>query len=730
MDYIKGKYVRSIFSSNTGYVIGIMKVLETNIDDAYDFIDRTLTFTGYFPELKEDENYLFHGEMIDHPRYGIQFQVSDSNLIMPEDIDGLVVFLSSDLFKGIGEKQAKKIVDTLGINTIDRILKEPSCLDLVPKLNNKKKEEIIKTLNEYSSSHRIIVSLTEFGFSMKDALLIYNFYKDLSLDIINDNIYQIIDDINDITFNKIDKIYLNQNKDIYFKERIKSSIFYSLNNLLFENGDTYLNIEELKSETEKILKTNIDNEEFLLYLDELIKEDKIVINENRIYSNNLYKAEEYIADKIKYLINTPKTKINNIDELINDLEIKLDINYNHKQKEAIKSSLENNVTIITGGPGTGKTTIIKSIVQIYSDVCCKEKNKYEEIALLAPTGRASKRMMEKTTFPSSTIHRFLKWDKESNSFMVNSDNKNFSKLIIVDEASMLDTEILSSLLEGLTSNIKLVLVGDVNQLPSVGPGNVLKDLIDSGIIKTIYLEELYRQSLHSFIPVLAEEIKTNNLSDNFYEKKDDFVFLECNKDNIYNSISNIAKQISKTNYLDSSIFLAPMYGGVNGIDNLNKCLQEVYNPISEDKKEIKVGDAIYRESDKILQLVNNPDENVFNGDVGIIEKIITEDESDSKKNEMYINFDGNVVRYLPKDFVNIKHGFIISVHKSQGSEFDLVVIPVCKSYYRMLYQKLIYTAITRAKKKLIIVGEKDSFIYAVNNKEERVRKTSLMEKLV
>ena len=730
-EFIKGKYIKSIYKSDKGYIIGTMKVIDTNISDAYDYLDKSLTFTGYFPELKEEENYLFYGEMIDHPKYGIQFNVTESELILPDTKDGLITFLSSDLFPGIGEKLAEKIVNTLGENCLDRILNEKGVLNLVPKLSNKKANTIINTLNEYSKSHRTIVSLTDLGFIMKDAMSIYNYYKEYIFEVLKENPYDIIDNVEEVTFLKIDKIRHNLNIEENNKQRIKACIFYIINSLLFEKGDTYLLIDEITKRVNDYLKIEIEIEQFLNYIDELILEDKIVIEEEKIYTKKIYEAEEIISSTLKQLANKEKNKIKKLDEKIELIEKEDNITYNEKQKEAIKSALENNIVVITGGPGTGKTTIIKTIVKLYSLIYEKENDSlYKDLALLAPTGRASKRMMESSNLPASTIHRFLKWDKESNSFMINEDNKDNSKLIIVDEASMIDTLLMASLLNGLTKNIRLILVGDKNQLPSVGPGNVLKDIIESDIVKTVYLDLLYRQSEESYIPVLAEEIKNNALSDNFLNKKDDYLFLECKKEVIVNSIETIAKQLKDKGY-DSKrcIFLAPMYAGINGIDNLNKILQNIFNPKDINKKEIKVGDVIYREQDKILQLVNNPDENVFNGDVGYIEYILKEEESTSKKNEIYINFDGNIVKYMPKDMNKIKHGFIISIHKSQGSEFELVVMPICMSYYRMLYRKLIYTAVTRAKQKLIIIGEKQAFLYAVSNENEMIRKTSLKEKL-
>ena len=338
-------------------------------------------------------------------------------------------------------------------------------------------------------------------------------------------------------------------------------------------------------------------------------------------------------------------------------------------------------------------------------------------------------MSESTNLPASTIHRFLKWNKESNEFMVNEYNPNFSNLIIVDEVSMIDNNLMSSLLKGLTNNIKLILVGDYNQLPSVGCGNILKDLIDSDIVDKIELDLLYRQDETSYIPVLANEIKNDSLEEEFLINRDDYKFLECNSDVIVPSLINIVKKVMAKGYDYNRVqIMAPMYAGVNGIDNINKVLQDVFNPADLNKKEIKYGDVIYRENDKILQLVNDPDNNIFNGDIGKIESINYKGKSG--KPEITIDYYGNYVTYNLKDFNNFKHGFIISIHKSQGSEFELVIMPISTSYKRMLYKKLIYTGITRAKKKLILIGEATAFINGVRNNIEYSRKTGLLDKLL
>ena len=419
------------------------------------------------------------------------------------------------------------------------------------------------------------------------------------------------------------------------------------------------------------------------------------------------------------------------DDLIAAIQLEYGVKYNVDQKKAIKKALTNRISIITGGPGTGKTTIINSIVKLYMRIHnLNYKDVINEIALLAPTGRAAKKISDSTGLPAMTIHRYLKWNKEKNEFQINEYNKNPHKLIIVDETSMIDTCLFDSLLKGIKHNITLVLVGDANQLPSVGPGLILNDLIESDLFTHTILETIYRQSDNSYIPILAKEIKEHNLSEDFTRQTDDYNFLFASGLAIKETIRKICLMSKEKGLTEDDIqILAPMYKGENGIDNLNILLQGIFNPKDESKKEIKVGDIIYREHDKVLQLVNDPDNNIFNGDIGYISNISIV-MAPKKKEILTINFDGNEVLYNREDLINIKHAYAITIHKSQGSEFAHVIMPISKAYFKMLYNKLIYTGVSRAKKSLIIIGEKESFIMATNNDYSTNRKTNLKEQLM
>ena len=720
--YIKGIFRKFIFTSNNNYVVGLFKIKETNDMNLKDFENRTITITGYFHELTVDENYIMHGNVIDNPKYGMQYNVSEYERITPEGKDAVIEFLSSGLFTGIGEKTAKNIVDSLGEDTLKLIEEDYSNLLLVPNMKQEKAKKIHETLVKYNESYNIIIYLNNIGFTTKDSMLIYNNLKDNTINIINNNIYSLIDIVPEITFNKLEKV--RKNLDILDDDvnRILYGIIYVFNNLCFNLGDTYLELEDLIKDVNKVLCLNITLEELDYYMYELQKLGKVKIIGKKYFLTEYYNAENYISDILYFLTNKKDTRYKNINNDIESVEMYFDIKYNKEQRNAIKNSIVKNFNIITGGPGTGKTTIIKGIVEVYKKVHnLNYMDLTNKMALLAPTGRAAKRMGEASLMPASTIHRFLKWNKDTDTFMINEQNKSDVDFVIIDEVSMIDTILLSNLLKGLKKNVKIVMIGDYNQLESVGPGKVLKDLIDSDMVNVIKLNELYRQKEDSYIATLAKEIKDNELDNTFTSKKADFNFIESENYNIKNYIKELVKKAIERGYNSSDIqVLAPMYKGENGIDNLNKILQEVFNPnLGQDY--IKYGDVIYRVNDKILKLENDPDNNVFNGDIGYIIKI------DDK--EMTIDFDGTVVRYTQKDFNTIKHGYAISIHKAQGSEFKIVIMPVSTSYKFMLYKKIIYTGVTRAKQSLIIVGSKEAFMYAVSNTNAYERRTNLKDDL-
>ena len=721
MSYIKGTISKIIYRNNSnGYTVGLIKIKESDEE-----VGKIETFTGVLPEFNEKTIYQLNGTFTTHNKYGYQFQVDSFEIVLPEKKDELVDFLSSDLFP-IGEKTAKKIVGSFGEDTIDVILNNKEKLLEIPRLGIERINKINNILKEYQSTSNIVLELNRMGFNTKDSLMLLNKYKDKVIRIIDNNIYDLIDNIN-LNFKEIDTIAINNKYDLYDERRIEALIIYLLNEITFDQGDTYSFFQEIYSSIIKYLP-DLKSEDLEYYLLKLSKQKRVVIKKEKYYLKELYDAEEYIADRIYRLNNMERRKLPKLKEKIKELEQKIGITYDESQKNAIINSLNNNFTITTGGPGTGKTTIIKGIIRMLVDTCHISP---QNIALLAPTGRASRKLMEVCNIPAYTIHKYLGWDKDNNTFSHNEINVCKEEYIIVDEASMIDTMLMFSLLKGTRLDSKFIFIGDYYQLPSVSQGQVLKDMIDSEVLDVIKLNNLYRQKDGNYIINLAHEIKNKELSDNFLTKKEDYNFIEVDNDYVLTSIKDIILKALEKGYREKDIqVLAPMYKSQNGIDNLNKMLQEIFNPKSNDKNELTVGNKIYREGDKILELVNDSDNSISNGDLGYIINITNKEKNGNKKNEIIVDFDGNIVSFSPDKFINITHGYAISVHKSQGGEFNMVIIPFVNSFKRMLYNKLIYTAVTRAKSKLILIGSREAFVYGVNNDYVNNRKTTLKEMLI
>ena len=726
MDSIRGKFKQMIFFFFYGYKVGLFRVKEAT-GDMEEMINKTITFTGYFADVNYDNFYTLVGKYAFNERYGNQFQVSSYEREEPKGRDAVISFLSSSLIKGCGEKTAEAIVEYLGDEALSLIKNDYTNLLKVPGISEVKAKRIYNSIVKYQSTDEIIVQLKKYGFTINEALSILNKWGESSLEIVNNDIYKLIDIID---FVKLDRVFLGM-KEADAHERVLACIIESFKRLGFKNGDTYLTKNELFSNIRNDFKIFINEDEFDLYLEELSNNKEIIIKGNKYFLTEYYDYEEDIASNLELISKHSKEKIMHFDDLIAAIQLEYGVKYNVDQKKAIKKALTNRISIITGGPGTGKTTIINSIVKLYMRIHnLNYKDVINEIALLAPTGRAAKKISDSTGLPAMTIHRYLKWNKEKNEFQINEYNKNPHKLIIVDETSMIDTCLFDSLLKGIKHNITLVLVGDANQLPSVGPGLILNDLIESDLFTHTILETIYRQSDNSYIPILAKEIKEHNLSEDFTRQTDDYNFLFASGLAIKETIRKICLMSKEKGLTEDDIqILAPMYKGENGIDNLNILLQGIFNPKDESKKEIKVGDIIYREHDKVLQLVNDPDNNIFNGDIGYISNISIV-MAPKKKEILTINFDGNEVLYNREDLINIKHAYAITIHKSQGSEFAHVIMPISKAYFKMLYNKLIYTGVSRAKKSLIIIGEKESFIMATNNDYSTNRKTNLKEQLM
>lgn len=727
MNYIKGKIRNIIYqNSDNGYVVAVFRIKETNDNKMEEYVGKTVTITGNFLEINEEETFILYGEAVSHVRFGFQYQVKSYEKEKISSEDALIEFLSSSLVKGCGAKSAEKIVQELGMDAIEKIKADEHALDGISGLSDIKKKSIRDSLLEYSDADDSLLKLKEMGFSIPEATKIYKKYGASLKYIIDSNLY-VLTEIMD--FNKIDTIY-KSNHEESDSVRLKACMVEAMKRLSNNNGDTYYKIEEIKDSLKNEFNLVLDDITFEEIVYSLEEEQKVVVEKEMYYLTEYYDAEADITNHL-FLLNANNTiPFYQFDLELARLEEENHVTYNEDQKNAIKKALENKITIISGGPGTGKTTIINAIVKLYIKMHdYSPMEVLQNIALLAPTGRASKKMSSSTGLPAMTIHRFLKWNKDNGNFGVNEYHKAQENLIIVDEMSMIDITLFDALLKGIKSNVQLVMVGDIHQLPSVGPGLILNDLIESDLFTFCPLEKIYRQSENSYIPYLALEIKNKDLSQDFINQKDDYNFLSVDSKYIKDMIKKICLMSKEKGLNEEDIqILAPMYKGENGIDNLNLILQELFNPKDEKKQEIRFGDVTYREGDKVLQLQNNPDSNVFNGDIGYIRKILPK--TNKSKDMILIDFEGVKVEYSKEDLNQIKHAYAITIHKSQGSEFPHVILPISRNYYKMLYNKLIYTGVSRAKKSLVIIGEAQAFVMAVGNDYASKRKTMLKEKLV
>jgi len=723
---IEGKIRNIIYSGSNGYTVALFRVKKTSSEDMTDFLNRTITISGSFINPNQEDTYVLTGAYVDHPRYGFQFRVDSYDKSTPSDEDSLIEFLSSSLVKGCGEKTAKLIVENLGLDAINIIKNNPERLYEIKGIRESTLNKIYLSICSYTNADDTLTYLKKLGFQVSDASALYNKYGDCIKEIIKDSFYSLIDLI---SFNKLDQIYQN-NFDSNSDVRIYACILQSVKELDIQTGNTFHSKIAIYEYFLKRFNINIPFDKFTKYINVLIKKEELINDDEDIYYKDSYEDENIISNKLYRISKNgiqDKIPFSRIED-----DIKFDnIIYNDEQREAIKTALNNPITIISGGPGVGKTTIIKAIVNAFMSFYHLTKmDALSKIALLAPTGRAAKKLATSTLMPAQTIHRFLKWNKETDNFQINEYNPSMQSLVIVDEVSMLDNHLFASLLSGLTSHIKLVLVGDVFQLPSVGSGQILNDLIETNKFPYIFLKQIYRQSENSYIPYLARDIKNIDINDNLFERKDDYSFIDVPIQNIKSTIKKICERSKEKNISENDIqILAPMYKGENGIDNLNIIMQDFFNPKDESKKEITYGYVTYRENDKVLQQINNPDCNVFNGDIGYIRKIEKKKEK-IVKDVITIDFDGNMVEYSKEDLSTIKHAYAITIHKSQGSEFPHVIMPVCHSYNKMLYNKLIYTGVSRAKKSLIVLGEKSSFIHAIENDYSTNRKTGLKKKIL
>ena len=733
--YFSGTIERIIFENPSNF----FRILLLDIEDtdAEDFEDFEIIVTGSMADVMEGEDYTFWGSLVQHPKYGQQLKISRYERAKPSS-KGLVKYFSSDHFKGIGVKTAQKIVQLYGEDTedtIDKILAEPEKLTQINGLAAKNREAFVAKLRLNYGTEMVLAKLAAYGIPNKLAFQIQDTYKEETLDIVEKSPYQLVEDIQGIGFKIADHLAEVLGIQSDAPERFRAGLVHTLLTQSMERGDTYVEARDLLEHTIELLESSRQVElDPSLVADELahlIEEDKVQNVETKIFENSLFFAEEGIRSNLVRLLEKGKQDSFDPDKIttaIQQVEESSGISYDSIQKEAIRQAINQKVFILTGGPGTGKTTVINCIIAVYAQLRGLDLRKVNDLPILlaAPTGRAARRMNELTGLPSATIHRHLGMTGDDDTSHL--DDYLDADFIIVDEFSMVDTWLANQLLSNISSQTKLLIVGDADQLPSVSPGQVLADLLQIPTIPQTKLETIYRQSEESTIVTLASQIQKGILPADFTDKKADRSYFEARNEHIAPMIEKIASAAIRSGIPAQDVqVLAPMYRGSSGIDQINNLMQNLINPVKKDELTFEAPDCQYRQGDRVIHLVNDAESNVFNGDLGYISDLLPAKYTDSKQDELTIDFDGNELVYQRSEWYKIRLAYAMSIHKSQGSEFPVVILPITKSSHRMLQRNLIYTAITRAKSKLILLGEKAAFDYAAKN-TGTARKTYLIER--
>ena len=730
--YFSGTIERIIFENPSNF----FRILLLDIEDT-DAEDFEIIVTGSMADVMEGEDYTFWGSLVQHPKYGQQLKISRYERAKPSS-KGLVKYFSSDHFKGIGAKTAQKIVQLYGEDTedtIDKILAEPEKLTQINGLAAKNREAFVAKLRLNYGTEMVLAKLAAYGIPNKLAFQIQDTYKEETLDIVEKYPYQLVEDIQGIGFKIADHLAEELGIQSDAPERFRAGLVHTLLTQSMERGDTYVEARDLLEHTIELLESSRQVElDPSLVADELahlIEEDKVQNVETKIFENSLFFAEEGIKSNLVRLLEKGEQDCfdtDNITAAIQQVEESSGIFYDSIQKEAIRQAINQKVFILTGGPGTGKTTVINCIIAVYAQLRGLDLRKVNDLPILlaAPTGRAARRMNELTGLPSATIHRHLGMTGDDDTSHL--DDYLDADFIIVDEFSMVDTWLANQLLSNISSQTKLLIVGDADQLPSVSPGQVLADLLQIPTIPQTKLETIYRQSEESTIVTLASQIQKGILPADFTEKKADRSYFEARNEHIPPMIEKIASAAIRSGIPAQDVqVLAPMYRGPAGIDQINNLMQNLINPVKKDELTFEAPDCQYRQGDRVIHLVNDAESNVFNGDLGYISDLLPAKYTDSKQDELTINFDGNELVYQRSEWYKIRLAYAMSIHKSQGSEFPVVILPITRSSHRMLQRNLVYTAITRAKSKLILLGEKVAFDYAVKN-TGTARKTYLRER--
>lgn len=673
-----------------------------------------VTVVGSMPDVHVGSVLTMEGQWRIDGKYGRQFSAEKWEETLPATTYGIEKYLGSGLIKGVGPKFAKRIVQKFGKDTLEIIETDPDLLIQVEGIGQKRVERIKKGWQEQKEIKNIMLFLQSHDVSTAHAARIYKTYGNDSIKIVEENPYRLADDIWGIGFKTADQIAgkLGIEKDRFI--RLRSGILYTLNKLS-ENGHCFAVREQLIETAVKLLE--VDAPELEMTLDEMLRTSDVIKDEEAIYLPPFYFSETGCAKRLLKLLSSERDTKINVEQVINRVEQNSRISYDEVQLEAIRQAVSSKVMALTGGPGTGKTTTTLGIISAYRMAGCR-------ILLAAPTGRAAKRMSEATGMEAKTIHRLLEY-QPADGYQRNEENPLEADVLILDECSMIDIMLMYNLLKALPDAMTLILVGDTDQLPSVGAGNVLKDIIASGSVPVVRLTRIFRQALGSRIITNAHRINRGEMPDLRGGRDSDFFFAtqETNEDAAALVVKYCTQNLPRYYHVDAFRdiqVLTPMQRGVCGAANLNQLLQAAMNPSGIF---LKRGGTQYRLHDKVMQIKNDYDKEVFNGDIGIVVRV------DTEESELSVDFDGREVVYDVTELDELVLAYATTIHKAQGSEYPIVVMPFTMSHYVMLQRNLLYTGVTRAKKILVLIGEKKAVAYAVRNETTTERNTKLAQRL-
>lgn len=722
----------------TGKVNGIVfenpqdmfKILNVEIVGSLpDYDQDEIKVTGNFGDIDFASSYKFEGQLVMHEKFGLQFRANSYKQVMPHETSSLVKYLSSDKFPGIGQKSANVIVDELGLDALDILKSNPDKIKTLS-LSKKQKDSLLAGVTSMDSYSEVALKLAQYGIRRPVANRIYQMYHGESIEKLQKDPYAAISDVRGYAFKSADLIGKELGIATDDMRRVEGAIFQVIDDSLQSNGDTYVELKTLLTEANNLLGIN-SFDKIANGVNELQHNGKIVVDNDKASLQNIFQAEVDIAQRIKELVNrkvaTDEYSDEEINAAIEDAEKQLEIQYDDTQKAAIKNALTNPISILTGGPGTGKTTIINGILialRKLADIPASALYSDDPPFLLAaPTGRAAKRMSEITGIAAKTIHRML-------GIGIGSDdedelNELNGEILIIDEMSMVDMFLFKKLVSSINETARIVFVGDKDQLPSVGAGNIFSDLIKSEVFPTTILKQIHRQGDDSTIITLAHSVNEGQDQKTIFAKTKNYSFIPCKPDLIGDAVRQIVELALKRGFSKDDVqVLSPMYSGSGGVTNLNNIMQEIMNPEQEHAKKIEAHNEAFRIGDRILQLQNNPEKDIYNGQIG---KVIGIDEENSKKC-LIADFDDREVIFAKTDLKDLTRAYAITIHKSQGSEFPLVILNLTMQNYVMLKRNLLYTAITRAEKNLVLVGDPRAYVEALKTPGND-RKTDLVEKL-